>query len=277
MDDLLSKRQVEDLFEIRKKICLLGEAGVGKTSLIGKFVLDSFDEKHLSTMGAKVSKKKVSVPTVEKSGKKVDTFVTLAIWDVIGQQEYHSLVQKYFKDSDGGLVVADASRVGTIKQIRNWIISFNKVVGNVPIMLMINKSDLIDINSFDVKPIEDLCSEFGTTYFFTSAKTGDNVESSFTNLAESIVKTTVDDKKITSLIEVADAIIVDFCTVLGGFEVGMPMVDQQFKKAGVNFLDPTKEQLLAALQNLVAICQEIQGPDVAKRERNKFLKILNKF
>ena len=71
--------------------------------------------------------------------------------------------------------------------------------------------------------------------------------------------------------------IVDFCNILGGFENGMPIVDQQIKKAGVDFLDPTKEQLMQALKNLVAITTELQGQEIAKKELNKFTKILNSF
>ena len=77
--------------------------------------------------------------------------------------------------------------------------------------------------------------------------------------------------------EIADSMIVDFCSILGGFEAGMPIVDQQFKKAGVNFIDPTKKELLKALDNLVKVSEELHGQDIAKRELNKFVVMLNKF
>ncbi len=270
-------QRVEDMFEIRKKICLLGEAGVGKTSLINRYVKNSFDDKYISTLGTKVSKKKIYLPITDETGKSVETPVTLAIWDVIGQQEFHSLVLKYFKDSDGGLLVVDGSRPETIEHTRRWITSFIGVVGNVPILILINKLDLIKTDTFDFKPFKEFLSEFGTSYIFTSAKYGANVITGFNNIVESMVRARHDYKNITNLAGVADAIIVDFCAILGGFEKGMSIVSHQFKKAGVNTLNPTKEQLLVALQNLVGISQDIQGIEVAKRENNKFQQILNRF
>jgi len=228
-------------------------------------------------MGTKVSKKVVTVETTNQNGNGVTANVTLAIWDVIGQQQYHSLVLKYFKNSDGGLVVADGSRFETVEEMRKWIGSFHNTVGKVPILLLINKSDLIDVDAFNTKILDDLSVEFGAKFFFTSAKTGENVENAFVTLTKSIIKDSLKEKDISNLVQVADAIIVDFCSVLGGFETGMPMVEQQFKKAGVNFTNPTKEQLTTALKNLVKVAHDIQGPDVANTHLKKFMTILNKF
>jgi small GTP-binding protein len=263
--------------EIRKKICLLGEAAVGKTSLISRFVFDAFDDKYITTMGTKVSKKVITMDTTDQNGNDITANVTLAIWDVIGQQQYHSLVLKYFKNSDGGLVVADGTRPETIEEMRKWIGSFHNTVGNVPILLLINKSDLIDENGFNIQMLDELCVEFGTKYYFTSAKNGNNVEEAFSSITQSIIKDSIKEKTISTLLQVADAIIVDFCSILGGFETGMPIVEQQFKKAGVNFMNPTKEQLMTAIKNLVKIAQELQGQEVAMQQQRKFIAILNNF
>ena len=90
-------------------------------------------------------------------------------------------------------------------------------------------------------------------------------------------KDTQKEKEITSLVQVADAIIVDFCSILGGFESGMPIVEQQFKKAGVEFMNPTKGQILKALENLVNIASEIHGKDIGNQQLRKFRTLLNKF
>jgi small GTP-binding protein len=263
--------------EIRKKICMLGEAAVGKTSLISRFVFDQFDDKYITTLGTKVSKKTVPIRTENNSGEDVSTNVTIAIWDVIGQQQYHSLVLKYFKNSDGGLVVADGSRFETVKLMRKWIGSFLNTVGKVPILLLINKSDLIEEGKFDKQMLDELCIEFGAKYFFTSAKTGTNVEDAFNTLAQMMVKDSMKEKEISTLVQVADAIIVSFSGHLGGFETAMPIIEQQFKKAGVQFMNPTKEQLVTALKNLVNITEGFQGPEVANQELKKFMEIFNKF
>ncbi|MCK5561473.1 MAG: GTP-binding protein, partial [Thermoplasmata archaeon] len=155
--------------EIRKKICMLGEAAVGKTSLISRFVYNEFDDKYITSLGTKVSKKTVPIQSVDEFGKKKTINVTIAIWDVIGQQQYHSLVLKYFKNSDGGLVVADASRFETVELMRKWIGSFYNTVGKVPILLLVNKIDLIDFKKFDKQILDELSIEYGSRFFFTSA------------------------------------------------------------------------------------------------------------
>lgn len=263
--------------EIRKKICMLGEAAVGKTSLISRYVYNEFDDKYITTLGTKVSKKTIPIQISNPTGDSVNTNVTIAIWDVIGQQQYHSLVLKYFKNSDGGLVVADGSRFETIELMRKWISSFFNIVGKVPILLLINKSDLIDVNGFNKQALDELSIEYGSKYFFTSAKSGDNVEEAFNTLAQLMVKDTMKEKEISSLVQVADAIIVSFSGHLGGFETAMPIIEQQFKKGGVDFMNPTKEQLVTALKNLVKITEGFQGPEVANQELKKFMAILNKF
>ncbi len=266
-----------DELEVRKKICMLGEAAVGKTSLISRFVFNQFDDKYLTTLGTKVSKKTVNVQTSNSGGENINVNVTIAIWDVIGQQQYHSLVLKYFKNSDGGLVVADATRFETIELMRKWIGSFLNTVGKVPILFLINKVDLIDVNSFNKQALDEMCIEYGAKYFFTSAKTGENVEQAFNSLAQLMVKDSFKEKEISNLVQVADAIIVSFSGHLGGFETAMPIIEQQFKKAGVNFMNPTREQLVTALKNLVNITEGFQGADVANQELKKFMAILNKF
>ena len=85
------------------------------------------------------------------------------------------------------------------------------------------------------------------------------------------------EKEIINLVQVADALIVSFSGHLGGFETAMPIIEQQFKKAGVEFMNPTKEQLVTALKNLVKITEGFQGPDIANQELRRFMTILNKF
>lgn len=266
-----------DGLEIRKKICMLGEAAVGKTSLISRFVYNEFDDKYITTLGTKVSKKTVPINTIDEFGQSKTVNVTIAIWDVIGQQQYHSLVLKYFKNSDGGLVVADCSRFETVELMRKWIGSFYNTVGKVPMLLLVNKSDLVDVKKFDKQILDELSIEYGSKYFFTSAKDGNNVEDAFTTLAQLMVKNSLKEKKISNLVQVADAIIVSFSGHLGGFETAMPIIEQQFKKSGVDFMNPTKEQLVMALKNLVKVTEGFQGPDVANQELRKFMAILNKF
>ena len=92
---------------IKKKICLLGDAAVGKTSLIRRYVMDKYDDEYLSTLGTKVTKKEVEV---------IDDFnfvefqLTFMLWDVLGQKEFKRIHQAAFQGTKGALIVCDLSR-----------------------------------------------------------------------------------------------------------------------------------------------------------------------
>jgi len=110
-DDVETKR-------ITKKICLLGDPAVGKTSLIHRYVYDVFDDKYLSTIGAKITKKK---NVVEIPGARFNVEITLLVWDIAGQMKFGNVHQSYYKGAEGALVVADITRSETFEHIVNWI------------------------------------------------------------------------------------------------------------------------------------------------------------
>ncbi|HLE46260.1 MAG TPA: Rab family GTPase, partial [Thermoplasmata archaeon] len=104
---------------MKMKICLVGEAAVGKTSLIRRFVLDDFDDKYIQTLGTKVSKKELTLPSsVGDSELKVD----MTIWDIMGQKGFRELLKDaYFYGAHGALAVCDVTRRGTLEDLRGWI------------------------------------------------------------------------------------------------------------------------------------------------------------
>src|SRR2546425_2377432 len=92
------------------KICLVGEAAVGKTSLIRRFVLDDFDDKYIQTLGTKVSKKELSV---SQDGEAVK--VDMTIWDIMGQKGFRELLKEaYFYGAKGVIAVTDVTRKTTL-------------------------------------------------------------------------------------------------------------------------------------------------------------------
>jgi small GTP-binding protein len=165
--------------EVQKKICLLGDSAVGKTSLIKKFVLDIFDDKYIATVGTKVTRKDIVI--------KNDVNLTLMIWDILGQQDYHQLRFMYFKNANGALVVCDITRRETLESLREWASSFFKTVGKVPVVFLANKYDLASNAQFGEENLKMIAEMFEAPYLYTSAKTGLNVEKAFRTLGELIV------------------------------------------------------------------------------------------
>jgi small GTP-binding protein len=165
--------------ELIKKICLLGDAAVGKTSLIRRYVYSSFDDKYITTIGTKVTKKSL---VFKHPSEDMKVRISLLIWDILGQKEYSRLHPVYYQGAEGGLVVSDATRPATIKSLEDWAVGFQKTVGPVPLAFLINKADLIDKSTFDLTEAERIAQRFGGRVYYASAKTGENVEKSFLEL-----------------------------------------------------------------------------------------------
>lgn len=153
------------------KVCLLGDGAVGKTSLVHRFVYDAFDDKYIMSFGTKVSKK-----TVELG----DTSADLLIWDILGQKTHESLHSAYYRGAAGALAVCDFTRRPTLDSISSWVSGFRSVVGEMPVIILANKSDLQ--KAFGPEDARALGSTVGAEVLETSAKTGENVEEAFSRL-----------------------------------------------------------------------------------------------
>lgn len=159
------------------KLCLLGDGAVGKTSLVRRFVFDVFDDKYLMSFGTKVVKK-----TVDMDGTELD----LLIWDILGQRTQDSLHAAYYKGATGALAVCDFTRPDTMKNLRSWLGNFRSVVGNMPTVILGNKSDLE--KRFTLTELEEFGKSVGCDVMETSAKTGLNVEASFVELGKKLLE-----------------------------------------------------------------------------------------
>ncbi len=168
--------------EYKMKICLVGEPAVGKTSLIRRFVMDKFDDKYLTTIGTKVSKKEVTLDDGTK--------VVLMVWDIMGQPSFRQMLKEsYFYGANGVIAVTDITRKETLNAMPDWIGTIKSVIDkDIPMVFIGNKWDMKDAAQFGEAELSALAGENGGTYFLTSAKTGAHVNDTFTYLAEEIVK-----------------------------------------------------------------------------------------
>ncbi len=182
---------VSELEKVKAKICLVGEAAVGKTSLIRRYVLDDFDDKYITTLGAKVSKKKMEFD-VPNNGMRVGMDMT--IWDIMGEKGFRDLVKEaFFVGTRGVLAVCDITRYDTLKELDDWVQSVFKVVGNIPVIFAVNKVDLKDevLLMYGDNELDQASRAFDATYLYTSAKTGENVEEAFRLMGEKIVESSI--------------------------------------------------------------------------------------
>jgi small GTP-binding protein len=171
---------------LKSKICLVGERGVGKTSLIRRYVLDQFDDKYVRTLGAKVEKKTMRIDVAERHAQ-ID--VSMAIWDIIGHVGFRQLLgDSFFNGAQGILAVADLTRRETLPVLTGWVEAVESVAGKVPVVLVANKADLTAEAQFGAADLAEMANTFGCTYVLTSAKNGQNVEDTFVRLATQIGK-----------------------------------------------------------------------------------------
>lgn len=167
----------------KRKVCLVGEGAVGKTSLIRRFVVDKYDDRYIATLGTKVTKKAVELGPPETVQP---MRVELMIWDVMGQPRFRELLQDaYFEGAAGILAVADITRQETFDALAEWLDRVERVTAGVPVILAVNKADLrADPRLGDVSR---LGRAYGADFLLTSAKTGANVDAVFRRVASRIV------------------------------------------------------------------------------------------
>ena len=171
---------------ISKKICLIGDYGVGKTSLIRRFVDRQFSDKYLSTVGVKISRKSIELSDSEQQK---NITLQLLIWDIEGSTKFKGVSESYFQGAKGAIIVGDVTRPESLENISEHIKAFSKVNPQGKTVVALNKSDLID-----AEYLAKYCqlysftdnNSFVSTYA-SSAKSGTNVDEIFTTLAHSII------------------------------------------------------------------------------------------
>lgn len=169
---------------VKVKLCLVGETGVGKTSLVRRYVLDMFDDAYLQTLGAKIMKKTVLLP-VYNPGPPLE--VVMTIWDVMGNVGFRELLKEsYFYGCQGILAVADVTARATLDGLDGWIDRAWDVAGDVPVHILVNKIDLEDRAAIDEDRVRAFSEAYRSPFLFTSAKRGDNVTRAFDDLARRI-------------------------------------------------------------------------------------------
>lgn len=161
---------------LQRKVCMLGAFSVGKTSLVQRFVSSLFSDKYLTTVGVKIDKKVVATNAQD---------VTLMLWDLAGEDAYHTIKTSYLRGAAGCIIVIDGTRPKTLEVAREIIDLVQKSVGEIPFIIALNKADRKDEWLLESEDIAQLRQAH--VVIETSAKSGANVDEMFRSLTEAML------------------------------------------------------------------------------------------
>ncbi|MFX0024171.1 MAG: Rab family GTPase [Candidatus Hermodarchaeota archaeon] len=164
------------------KVLLLGAPSVGKTSILYKYVRNEFSQDYITTIGTNFLMK-----DIKPDGK---NRVELVIWDIAGHKRFRLLRKEFYVGTNGALVIFDLTRYSTFEEIEEWVSEMFEILEiNIPFVLIGNKSDLIKEigRTFENTNAKDYAEQYGSRYVETSAKTGENIEEAFKELANLMI------------------------------------------------------------------------------------------
>ena len=154
------------------KLLMLGDSGVGKTSLVARFYFSSWQPETMSTLGLDFKIKSVVLDD--------QTVLKMLIWDTSGQEKYMAVAKNYYQNATGCLLLFDLTNRESFAKIKNWI---NRLQEDAPkeckVMIIGNKSDMIDQRQVSFEEGKALAKDLGYDYLETSAKDGSCVQQAF--------------------------------------------------------------------------------------------------
>ena len=167
-------------FDLIFKIVIIGDSGVGKTNLIGRYLKNEYKEDSKATVGVEFGEKKYEI-----NGLKIKA----QIWDTAGQERYRAITSMYYKGAKGGLIVFDLSSKSTFQNVEKWFNEIKKTADpTINLILIGNKSDLKDKRQISTEEGENKAKEMNVAYLETSALNADNVDKAFDLLIQEITK-----------------------------------------------------------------------------------------
>lgn len=162
---------------VQKKICMIGDFAVGKTSLVARFIRQTFSDKYLTTVGVKIDTKMVNVEEQQ---------VKLILWDIAGADTFTTATASYLRGATGYFLIVDGTRRPTWDSALKLKQAVTEKIGEKPFVILLNKADLTDEWEIEEQLIAAQQQE-GWKILKTSAKTGENVEAAFTELATQLI------------------------------------------------------------------------------------------
>ena len=161
------------------KVVFLGEGKVGKTSIILRYVRNQFSENYQKTTQAAFHSKRLNI-----EGRSV----TIDIWDTAGQESHRALAPMYYRDSHGAILVYDITDDGSFSKVCDWIKELRKMVGDIPLCIVGNKTDLEKYRNVTQQEAEQYSASVKATHFQTSAKLNKGIDEVFLDITRRMLK-----------------------------------------------------------------------------------------
>ena len=175
---------------INIKVILVGDASVGKTSIIGRYLNNSFNENYKCTIQAEQQTK------IIKEDEK--TSIKMTIWDTVGQEKFRSITRQYYRDCQGAIVVFDLTKKISFERVKDWYNDIKNYGNDDTVILILgNKSDLTGERELSINDIKDKLKELDEEflYYEVSAKNGNNISMAFDKLKKLIMKNIKTEEK----------------------------------------------------------------------------------
>ncbi|KAF1743043.1 hypothetical protein MXB_298 [Myxobolus squamalis] len=191
--------RVQSALNMRKyKLVFLGEQSVGKTSLINRFMYDTFEESYQATIG---------IDFLSKTMYLGDRTVRLQLWDTAGQERFRSLIPGYIRDSSAAIVVYDITNKSSFDGVDMWVndVKLNRREDAV-IILVGNKSDLTEKRTVSIEEAKEKADKMGLLFIEASAKTSLNVKALFTKITKALpgIENTENLKEVPNVINLQE-------------------------------------------------------------------------
>ena len=169
-------------YEYIFKIILIGSSGVGKSSILQRYIQKTFNDSYASTIGVDFFMKSINI------GEKT---IKLQLWDTAGTEKFRSITTGYYRGADAAFVVFDLSAKSSFKAVSEWIENYYKYKNpdsEKNVVLIGNKVDLVDKREVTQEEAENYVKDNNIFYFETSAKEGKNIEECFNFMAEKLLE-----------------------------------------------------------------------------------------
>ena len=176
----MAKRDYDYLF----KLVLVGDSGVGKSCLLLRYADDCFTESFISTIGVDF---RFRTAIVENKR------IKLQIWDTAGQERFRAITSAYYKSADGIIFVYDITHKESFNHVTDWLNEARRYIdANTPLIIVGNKSDRTD-RSVEINELERLAKANNTLFVECSARSSDNIDKVFNDIAKLLIKKNEDD------------------------------------------------------------------------------------